>query len=29
MIVAMENVSFEGPDGHFLEIITRPYGSGG
>ena len=22
-------VYFEGPDGHFLEIITRPYGSGG
>lgn len=21
-------VYFEGPDGHFLEIITRPYGSG-
>jgi hypothetical protein len=20
---------FEDPDGHFLEIITRPYGSGG
>ena len=20
---------WEGPDGHFLEIITRPYGSGG
>jgi catechol 2,3-dioxygenase-like lactoylglutathione lyase family enzyme len=22
-------VYFEDPDGHFLEIITRPYGSGG
>ena len=22
-------VYFEGPDGHFLEIITRPYGSAG
>jgi catechol 2,3-dioxygenase-like lactoylglutathione lyase family enzyme len=22
-------VYFEGPDGHLLEIITRPYGSGG
>jgi catechol 2,3-dioxygenase-like lactoylglutathione lyase family enzyme len=22
-------VYFEGPDGHFLEVITRPYGSGG
>lgn len=22
-------VYFGGPDGHFLEIITRPYGSGG
>ena len=22
-------VYFEAPDGHFLEIITRPYGSGG
>lgn len=22
-------VYFAGPDGHFLEIITRPYGSGG
>lgn len=22
-------VYFPGPDGHFLEIITRPYGSGG
>lgn len=21
-------VYFEGPDGHFLEVITRPYGSG-
>ena len=20
---------FEDPDGHFLEVITRPYGSGG
>lgn len=20
---------WEGPDGHWLEIITRPYGSGG
>jgi len=22
-------VYFEGPDGHFLEVLTRPYGSGG
>jgi hypothetical protein len=22
-------VYFSGPDGHFLEVITRPYGSGG
>lgn len=22
-------VYFRGPDGHFLEVITRPYGSGG
>jgi catechol 2,3-dioxygenase-like lactoylglutathione lyase family enzyme len=22
-------LSFEDPDGHLLEIITRPYGSGG
>ena len=22
-------VYFEDPDGHFLEILTRPYGSGG
>jgi hypothetical protein len=22
-------VYFPGPDGHFLEVITRPYGSGG
>jgi catechol 2,3-dioxygenase-like lactoylglutathione lyase family enzyme len=22
-------VYFEDPDGHFLEVITRPYGSGG
>jgi catechol 2,3-dioxygenase-like lactoylglutathione lyase family enzyme len=22
-------VYFQGPDGHFLEVITRPYGSGG
>src|SRR6266508_2957811 len=22
-------VYFEGPSGHFLEVITRPYGSGG
>ena len=22
-------VYFAGPDGHFLEVITRPYGSGG
>jgi catechol 2,3-dioxygenase-like lactoylglutathione lyase family enzyme len=24
-----KGVYFEDPDGHFLEIITRPYGSGG
>ena len=23
-----KGVYFEDPDGHFLEIITRPYGSG-
>ncbi len=22
-------IYFEDPDGHFLEILTRPYGSGG
>ncbi|MGH9042200.1 MAG: VOC family protein [Acidimicrobiia bacterium] len=26
---AGRGVYFEGPDGHFLEILTRPYGSGG